>query len=340
MIRYKKIKYALVYNRTKRFNRNGTALVQIRAYQEGKSKFFSTDVWIEPEYWDKRNHKVKHNHPNQFVYNRLIREQLTAMEAYEISMINRTEGRGIPLNSLPDYQVENNEVQESVKTNLSFTAFYKAEVEHSKVTHKIATISDYSTTLNKMNAFRKDILFEELSYNLILSFDRFLHNFNYDINYIRKQHKNLRKFINLAIKKGHLTLEQNPYSHFKPKSREPKRVFLTKEEHQKIEQLEFSEELNYLYRIKDIFLFTTYTGLRFSDVKQLSALNFSKSAKGLHLNFKSEKTGKNLSLPLYSLFRSEGKKLSRPEEIIHKYLDKHSALGESLKVKQMPFFLH
>ncbi len=327
-----------MYNRTKRLNRNGTALIQIRAYQEGKSKFFTTDVWVSPEYWDKRNHKVKHTHPNQFVYNKLIMDQLATMEAYEISMINRTEGRGIPLDLLPDYQVKNYEIEETVKVNLSFTAFYKAEVEQSKLTHKKATISDYSTTFNKLNAFRKNILFEELSYNCILSFDRFLHGFGFDINYIKKQHKNLRKFINLAIKKGYLTTEQNPYIHFKPRSREPKRVFLTKEELHSIEQLEFSEELNHLYRVKDIFLFSSYTGLRFSDIKQLSRSNFSRSDKGFYMNFKSQKTGKVLALPLYLLFRIQGKEHSRAEAIIQKYLDAFKALGNSSEAQSISLF--
>ncbi|MFT4737114.1 MAG: hypothetical protein ACI8QD_001753 [Cyclobacteriaceae bacterium] len=46
------VQYDFVYNRKKKLNRDGKSLVQLRCYKHGKSKYYGTDVRIQPEYWE------------------------------------------------------------------------------------------------------------------------------------------------------------------------------------------------------------------------------------------------------------------------------------------------
>ena len=46
-------------------------------------------------------------------------------------------------------------------------------------------------------------------------------------------------------------------------------VFLTKAELDKIENADLPETKLYLYRVRDVFLFQCYSGLRYSDVANL-----------------------------------------------------------------------
>lgn len=63
----------------------------------------------------------------------------------------------------------------------------------------------------------------------------------------------------------------NKFETFKPKMKttQKKVVFLTKAELDKIENADLPETKLYLYRVRDVFLFQCYSGLRYSDVANL-----------------------------------------------------------------------
>lgn len=315
-----KIKYSLVYNRKKNLSLDGKALIQIRAYQNGKSKYFSTNIFVQPEYWDEKNKRVKHSHALQFDYNRIIRNQLEAIEVYELRMIQR---QGYcTLDSLKSY-----EKVKSEQKVISFTKYFENYIEQSLLKH--SSLKMYKQTFNKLNEFRKLIYFEELSYSFLIEFDRFLLKSGLNINTVKKHHHRLKAIINKAIKEDIIKIDANPYKKFTPKSAEPERPFLSIEELARIEALTFGEQCQHLERVRDLFLLSAYTGLRFSDVRNLTGLNFYKTSNGLKLHFKAQKTGKILDLPLYRLFRLPDAEKSRPELIVEKYLIKDEAFSET-----------
>ncbi len=43
----------IVYNRKRRLNKKGMALVQVEAYLDRKKMYFSTKIYLKPEQWDK-----------------------------------------------------------------------------------------------------------------------------------------------------------------------------------------------------------------------------------------------------------------------------------------------
>ena len=71
-----KISYNLVFNRKKRLNKRGMALVQVEAYLNRKKMYFSTKIYLKPEQWDAKRKMVK-NHPNANVLNRMLYETWT-----------------------------------------------------------------------------------------------------------------------------------------------------------------------------------------------------------------------------------------------------------------------
>ena len=46
-----KIRYRLVFNRSGRLNRKGEGLVQVECQQGKRRIYFSTKVYLEPQYW-------------------------------------------------------------------------------------------------------------------------------------------------------------------------------------------------------------------------------------------------------------------------------------------------
>ena len=330
MSNFSKIRYSLVFNRKDQLNQFGDALIQLRAYQNGKSRYFSTGIYIKPDQWDQRNCKIKHTHPNHFVYNQQINRLIEEIEGFEIKMINRH--GSFPLHRLHEYQSK----PENQKETISFTDFYEFELSNHSM--KPDSFKMYKLTLSKLKAYKKQVYFEELNYSFISGFDLFLRKQNLGVNSIKQHHKRLRTFVNRAIKKDLLKIDDNPYKKFKPRSIEPERVFITKEELAKLETVNIPKNEARLKTIKDIFLFATYTGLRYSDVTNLRLGNVSQDARGWVLNLKAKKTDKSLKLPLYLLFRQEGEKLSRPEKILTRHLKQFKDFQDIEEAKRLRLF--
>ena len=59
----RKICYRFVYNRKRRLNAQGMALLQIEAYLERKKIYFSSHIYLTPEQWDERKKLIK-RHPH------------------------------------------------------------------------------------------------------------------------------------------------------------------------------------------------------------------------------------------------------------------------------------
>ncbi len=315
---YNKIKYRLVYNRTNFLNQDGTALVQIKAYQDRKCRFFSTDVYVEPKYWDKSYRCIKSSHPLHLELNDRLSKLVTQLERNELRIINQT--GYCPLAKLV---LKSELTPES--SIYSFTDFFRQEIAISTI--KPESLKNQQTTFNKLCEYQKVIWFEELTLDFIHGFDRFLRKQKLGLNTIQKHHKNMQKYVSLAIGKEHLQPGKNPYLRFRPKGEEPSRIFLREGDLDKLEQLTFSKSQDHLARVRDFFLMLCYTGLRFSDLCAIRPCDIEETSENrLLLTQKARKTGKGYTLPLHLLFPQQPGAPSRPEAILKRILKENAVL--------------
>lgn len=80
----KKIKYRIVYNRKKRLDSQGKALVQVEAYLLGKKAYFSTHIYIKPDQWNSRK-SIICNHPHAEELNYMLEEFILNLQMREIN---------------------------------------------------------------------------------------------------------------------------------------------------------------------------------------------------------------------------------------------------------------
>ncbi len=127
-------------------------------------------------------------------------------------------------------------------------------------------------------------------------------NHNTTIKYI----KNFRKVINLAIKNEWLS--KDPFAKFQAKILEVKREYLLKDELQNIEDLNLT--FPRLDIVRDIFVFSCYSGLTYVDVANLTKNNIRLGIDGdLWIITKRTKTKSQSNIPL----------LPKAHELIKKY---------------------
>jgi len=111
---------------------------------------------------------------------------------------------------------------------------------------------------------------------------------------IGKQLSFLKWFLRWAFKKG--VHQNNAYDSYKPKlkSTQKKIIFLTWEELNKLREFEIPAAKQALDRVRDVFLFQCFTGLRYSDVFNLRRSDI----KGDHIEVTTVKTSDSLIIEL------------------------------------------
>lgn len=151
------------------------------------------------------------------------------------------------------------------------------------------TAKNYYTTQKYIHEFLKDKLklddipLSHLSYKFLMDFDMFLRNHvpgenqkPCSNNTVMKHIERFRKIISMAIKND--WLKQDPFIKFKPTFVKKDRGFLTEEELAVIEQKTiFNMSLK---AVRDMFVFSCYTGLAYSDALELKKDNLFKGIDG------------------------------------------------------------
>ena len=290
-----KISYNLVFNRKKRLNKKGMALVQVEAYLNRKKMYFSTKIYLKPDQWDAKRKMVK-NHPNANVLNRMLYENIAAIEHTELGLWQQ--GKPISLDLLK------NSIDKPLSNRSSFLTFFKEEVANSLL--KESTRQNHLSTLELLQEFKKEILFTDLTFEFVSSFDNHLQSKGYHLNTIAKHMKHLKRYINVAINKEYMDIQKYAFRKYKIKTVENGHTHLAPEELEKMETLQLTGRYIKYQKTLDAFLFCCYAGMRYSDFVNMKPENIVEMHQETWLIYKSIKTGTEVRLPLYLLFNGKG----------------------------------
>lgn len=143
-------------------------------------------------------------------------------------------------------------------------------------TYAKATWTKYETTLKHVQEFLKwkyvvsDMDIREIKYPFITDFEFFLQvEKHIDINTNGKYIKNLKKIVRECVIKG--WLDKDPFSAYKVKHIEVEKPFLSAYELELLINKQFPIKRTEL--VKDLFLFSCYTGFSYIDARNLTPAN-------------------------------------------------------------------
>jgi len=133
------------------------------------------------------------------------------------------------------------------------------------------TKTTWESTLNHIESFHgKKLNFENVTTHWIEKFSEYLLK-EVSQNSARMYLQKINAALNQAVKER--IILENPYKYItKPKKEEKEMIYLTKDEVQEIINTSFFDD-----EIKNAFLFSCYTGLRFSDISTLKWSNIKNS---------------------------------------------------------------
>lgn len=182
-----------------------------------------------------------------------------------------------------------------------------------------STYEKFAAVKTHLTNFNSNLTFEELDESGLTEYVEYLRDKkNLRNSTIGKQIGFLKWFLRWAFKKGHHN--NNAFESFKPKLKntQKKVIFLTWNELNKLRDYKIPATKQYLERVRDVFLFTCFTGLRHSDVYNLKTSDI----KDNHIEITTVKTADSLIIELNNHSKS----------ILDKYKDVHFENNKALPV--------
>lgn len=271
--------------------------IYVRIIMNRKKIELSTNITVRLNEWDSTARRVKKDHEknNEIVkiekeiYDK-VKDLSSEGKFYDVAQIkNKLKGKTVAEPTLTEYLSE-----------------YILSLEASP-NIKHASLIQYKTTQRHVDAFlleksEPNYRLGHTDYRFLLDFDLFLKKKKvlgtdkiFTASTVNKHHSRFRTLLIRAVKEN--LLEKNPYQSFKLKNTPSSRTFLTQEELDKITNCQLDNDS--LNRVRDIFIFSCYTGLRFEDAQSLKMSQIQTNQKGEALiSLKQQKTGHLVNIPL------------------------------------------
>ena len=191
-------------------------------------------------------------------------------------------------------------IEEVKQRKLTPNAFYKAFDEFVRDCGRQndwtdSTYEKFAAVKNHLMNFRTELTFDFFDEKGLNDYVTYLRDVKEMRNStIGKQLSFLKWFLRWAFRKG--VHQNNAYDSYKPKlkSTQKKIIFLTWEELNKLREFEIPAAKQALDRVRDVFLFQCFTGLRYSDVFNLRKSDI----KGDHIEVTTVKTSDSLIIEL------------------------------------------
>jgi len=155
---------------------------------------------------------------------------------------------------------------------------------------KASSYMRFTVILNKLEGYRKDVAFDDLTPGFIRRYMTHLrqHHGN-NTNTISKNVAGIRTILYAAIREGRYPQERNPFFNVQLKTEPVKKNHLTPDQIDAIEALDLTPGEG-PFKARDFFMFSFYMfGLRFSDVCLIEPGHI----KGERLEWKMDKTGRD-----------------------------------------------
>ncbi len=298
----------IFYLRRDRKKSDGTCPVMCRITIDGIDTRFNTKLHVQLSKWDVNANKVSGINPESRNLNARLDDIKASLhriyhdlQRFDIVTPEKIKGEFLGLD-------------ESGETIL------KLFDKHNEDVASMVGISKSAATLQKYNVTRKHVAnFIKKKYRVsdmaVKSInDMFLRDFEvYLLTQERVSHNTMAKFMQffkriIILARNNGLIVHDPFANYKIQLKKVDRGYLTEQEMNKIIQKKFLTKR--LEQVRDIFIFSCFTGLAYIDVKELTKNHIRISFDGnIWIMTKRHKTKVNVNVPLMDI----------PKKILQKY---------------------
>ena len=305
---------------------NPTAKLRYRIKWDGNIVAFNLGYRVEIQKWSTETQRCKANttHGNKKVSASVINRKIQLFESACEKTFQKYEIDDLIPNQDQFREWFNVEIgrtpKEELKSEKNFFEIYDMFVNEESINSQwnFRTLQKMKTQKKVLEEFDHDISFEKFTEQYLSNYQRYLEGKNHKNSTISKELAALKWFLKWAMKKGYT--KSGEFEKFKPKIKnvQKKIIFLNKFELKRFTEYEIPTDKSYLEKIRDVFLFQCFTGLRYSDVFNLKRSD----VKDGYLEITTLKTADNLIIELNSYSR----------KLLNKYIDVEFEHNKALPV--------
>lgn len=261
-------------------NKEGLKGIIIQVILNRKPSEYSVNYYVKESLFDLKNGKVKSKHPRAAFINKAISDKRNEIE----NIIFNLRQKGQPF-SLKDINAKLN--NKGISEEITFCDFVLNYIKSNPDSWGYSTVVSYNSTLKKLRDYNPNYLSRDINSDFVIGYKKHLESIkiitkdkktnkrlkrNMSPNSIKKELKNLRKLCNVLIKDG--VIISSPFSNISVGEIKGEREYLEVEEVNKF--IAVNTNSDYEKLVKDLFLFSVYTGLRISDVLTLKPIHIIK----------------------------------------------------------------
>jgi integrase len=260
----------------------------------------STGKKIKPKQWNPETHKTresKYRPENTNINNRLGSIEKDVLSAFaDFQTTNET----ISPEQLT--KVFKDIISPPVVNDPVKMTFFKSVDQYVKTVNRSPrTKLSYGTTVNVLKEYsatlKKELDFDNINMDFYEDFKRYcFEGMGFALNTFGDHIKKVKVFMNYANDKGYTTNQGHKHRKFQTVEETAESIYLNDEELKTLYEKDLSDKKK-LDRVRDLFIIGCYTGLRFSDLSQLTPDKFIKD--GEQLKIKTVKTGETVIIPLH-----------------------------------------
>ncbi|MCL6216883.1 site-specific integrase [Zunongwangia pacifica] len=263
----------LFYLKKNEPKKNGTVAIMGRITIDGKAASFSTKLEITPSNWDLKHGRVPGKSKQALSTNTKLDnirlridkhyEELLKYDGFVTPQKLKLSFLGVGIMEdaiLKVFQAHNDDFAKMV-----------AKRERSQSTHnKYKIVYNHLAEFIKLRYLREDMAFKELTSDFIREFDFYLRvDKECTHNTVWVYTMPVLRIVELAIKKG--MIRNNPFEDYEITMKEADRGFLLKGDVEKIMLCQLPKKRYEL--VRDLFVFSCFTGLSYADIKKLKRNN-------------------------------------------------------------------
>lgn len=276
---------SFVYDRRKIASPQKKAAVELRITYDGKQKFISTGVMLYPNQWKKG---IITNCPDALQISQTLDKLLTDVREIILEMINTDK---IDITLIPE------KMQQKAHGVISFIDFCKQRAAIRKYGISSDSQVRYDRFIKFFNEWGCIRNFEDITDANIIKYDKYLSDKGLKRSSIwNNYHRFLNSFIIDAIDNGFIS--RNPYKWVKIEKRRIDSIekCLTTQEFKRLRNTPMPTES--LERVRDLFVFQTYTCLRYSDLATFNSTDITTINDTEVYKCTQKKTKKAATIPL------------------------------------------
>ena len=287
---------------------DGTCPIMCRITIDGVESRFNTKVYVKDSRWNVKANRVSGNSPESRNLNTRLDDIKASLHRiyHELQRFNVVSAENIKSEFLG--------LDNSGETLLNIFDKHNHDIASLVgISKSKATLQKYKVTRKHVSSFiKKKYRVQDIALKSIN--DMFIRDFEiYLLSHERVSHNTMGKFLQLLKKililaRNNGLIIHDPFANYKIQFKKVDRDYLTEQELNRLIKKKFSMER--LEKVRDIFVFSCFTGLAYIDVKQLTQKHIRIAFDGnTWIMTRRQKSNVNVNVPLMEI----------PKRILEKY---------------------